>query len=59
MDTNVQIKEISIEAVVTRRDGSVEDHGVLSRWTSSDGEPAPVTQAFLDHIRNLKLWPSS
>jgi len=35
-DTTGELKEVSIEAVITRADGTVENLGTVSVWRSAD-----------------------
>lgn len=49
------IESISVEAVVTRVDGTVEDHGTVAEWYVSEEEPTiPIYWKFLDHVFRSK-----
>jgi hypothetical protein len=39
-----EVKEVSIEAVITRADGTVEDLGVISIWKAEDEPDHSVAQ---------------
>lgn len=45
----LEVKEIVLEAVVTRANGDVEDHGVVSHWQAEEIEQLP--EGFLAALR--------
>lgn len=50
-----EVKDITVEAIVTRADGTVEDHGVVAEWHRDDPDKnkGSVVVAISENLRKL------